>query len=173
MFVTAYVLLVFQCRKGVKLWDSLCKYNTEEFRCCTLNVPQVWANTAPVDIIWKDAIYKELLKNSYPGQLCMSFHCICEILTPYLKGLYEPLWRNLIFLFSVRKEMPILGVPETPLYHPSVRALLGLGPNKPLLGLQSYPCEIQLQQPWHFSELDKLGKRRGPLVGHVARSKGR
>lgn len=98
------------------------------------------------------------------------FYCIPEILTPYLKGLNEPSWHNLIFLFSLRKGMPILGVSETPLYHLSVRALLGLGPNKPLLGLQSYPCEIQLRRPWHFSKLDKLGKRRGPLVGHVVGS---
>lgn len=83
-----------------------------------------------------------------------------EILTPRLKGLYEPPLRNLIFLFSVRKGMPILGFPERPFYHLSVRALLGLGPNKPLLGLQSYPREIQLQQPWHFSELDKLGEEK-------------
>ncbi len=38
--------------------------------------------------------------------------------------------------------MPILGVSETPLYHLSVRALLGLGPNTPLLGLQ-----LPLQNP--------------------------
>lgn len=97
------------------------------------------------------------------------FYCIPEILTPYLKGLYEPP-HILIFLFSLRKGMPILGVSETPLYHLSVRALLGLGPNKPLLGLQSYPCEIQLRRPWHFSKLDKLGKRKGPLAGHVVGS---
>lgn len=66
-----------------------------------------------------------------------------------------------------------MGVSEAPLYHLSVRALLGLGPSKPLLGLQSYPCKIQLQQPWHFSKLDKLEKRRGSLVGHIARSQGR
>lgn len=50
------------CFSTGKAWNAGIPCANEMRENC-VNVPQVWANMTPMDIIWKGVIYKKLLKN--------------------------------------------------------------------------------------------------------------